>query len=113
MKAVPRGINATAIANIRRLFDWELGFFTSWRPVYERQLSMAGAMRRAGVKFLAGTDTFNAYCFPGFSVHDELELLVRAGLTPMQVIVSATKSGAKLSLGPAGIGVEDISQVAP
>ena len=81
--------------NIRRLFDWELGFFTSYRPVYERQLSMAGAMRRAGVKFLAGTDTFNAYCFPGFSVHDELELFVRAGFTPLEALQSATLNPAR------------------
>ncbi|HEX6185808.1 MAG TPA: amidohydrolase family protein [Pyrinomonadaceae bacterium] len=80
---------------IRRLFDWELGFFTSYRPVYERQLLMAGAMRRAGVKFLAGTDTFNAYCFPGFSVHDELELFVRAGFTPLEALQTATLNPAR------------------
>lgn len=40
---------------------------------------MVGAMRRAGVKLLAGTDTPNPYCFPGFSLHDELALLVEAG----------------------------------
>ena len=39
-------------------------------------------MHRAGVKILAGTDTYNAYCFPGFSVHDELELFVEAGMSP-------------------------------
>ena len=81
--------------NIRRLFDWELGFFNSYRPVYERQLLMAGAMRRAGVKFLAGTDTFNAYCFPGFSVHDELELFVRAGFTPLEALQTATLNPAR------------------
>lgn len=82
-------------ADIRRLFDWELGFFKSYRPVYERQLSTAGAMRRAGVKFLAGTDTYNAYCFPGFSLHDELELFVRAGFTPLEALQTATLNPAE------------------
>jgi len=81
--------------NIRRLFDWVLGFFTSYQPVYERQLLTTGAMHRAGVKFLAGTDTFNAYCFPGFSVHDELELFVQAGFTPLEALQTATLNPAK------------------
>ena len=37
---------------------------------------MVGAMQRAGVGVLAGTDTGNPYCFPGFSLHDELGWLV-------------------------------------
>ena len=82
-------------ANIRRLFDWELGLFTSYQPVYERLLLTAGAMHRAGVKVLAGTDTFNAYCFPGFSVHDELELFVQAGFTPLEALQTATLNPAK------------------
>jgi hypothetical protein len=36
-------------------------------------------MRRAGVRFMCGTDLGNEYIYPGFSVHDELRLLVDAG----------------------------------
>jgi imidazolonepropionase-like amidohydrolase len=39
---------------------------------------------------LAGTDVLNPFCFPGFSLHDELALLVEAGLTPMQALQTAT-----------------------
>ena len=81
--------------NIRGIFDWELGFFTSYKPVYERLLLTTGAMHRAGVKVLAGTDTFNAYCFPGFSVHDELELFVQAGFTPLEALQTATLNPAR------------------
>ena len=56
---------------------------------------MVGAMERAGVEMLAGTDTLNPYCFPGFSLHDELALLVEAGLTPMQALQSATRNPAR------------------
>src|SRR5262249_31783132 len=37
----------------------------------------------------------NPYCFPGFSLHDELSSLVRAGLTPMQALQAATLNAAR------------------
>ncbi len=52
-------------------------------------------MNRAGVRFLAGTDTGNPYCFPGFSLHDELALLVEAGLTPLEALQAATVNAAE------------------
>jgi imidazolonepropionase-like amidohydrolase len=53
-------------------------------------------MSRAGVPIVAGTDTLNPYCFPGFSLHDELRLLVEAGLSPMQALQAATINVARL-----------------
>jgi imidazolonepropionase-like amidohydrolase len=82
-------------ASIRQIFVWELGFFNSYGPVYKQMLLMTGAMHRAGVKVLAGTDTFNAYCFPGFSLHDELELFVKAGFTPLEALQTATLNPAR------------------
>ncbi|MEK6325324.1 MAG: amidohydrolase family protein [Acidobacteriota bacterium] len=70
--------------------DFELA-----RLVYKRQVEVVGAMRRAGVEFLAGTDALNPYCFPGFSLHDELVLLVNAGLTPMEALQAATLNPAR------------------
>jgi imidazolonepropionase-like amidohydrolase len=57
-------------------------------------LARTGEMRRAGVRLLVGTDAPLPYVVPGFSVHDELELLVRAGLTPMQALQAATREPA-------------------
>jgi len=54
-----------------------------------------GAMRRAGVELMAGTDVGFPYIFPGSSLHDELTLLVEAGLTPMQALQTATRNPAK------------------
>ena len=45
--------------------------------------------------FLAGTDTPNPYTYPGFSLHDELELLVSAGFSPMQALQTATLRAAQ------------------
>jgi imidazolonepropionase-like amidohydrolase len=52
-------------------------------------------MQKAGVQLLAGTDTGNPFCFPGFSLHEELALLVIAGLTPVEALRSATLNPAR------------------
>jgi imidazolonepropionase-like amidohydrolase len=53
------------------------------------------AMQRAGVILLAGTDLAGRGIYPGFSLHDELALLVAAGLTPLEAIQSATLNPAR------------------
>ena len=40
--------------------------------------------------FLAGSDGPDPYLVPGFSLHDELELLVKADFTPQQALLTAT-----------------------
>lgn len=79
------------------------------KKLYRKQLELVGAMQRAGVGILAGTDMGNPYVFPGFSLHDELELMVEAGLTPMQALQTATLNPARYlgkeeQLGTIGVG---------
>jgi imidazolonepropionase-like amidohydrolase len=52
-------------------------------------------MQRQGVGILAGTDEVSPLVAPGFSLHDELELLVEAGLTTMQALQTATLNPAR------------------
>ncbi len=62
----------------------------------QMELDMTLAMFQAGVPFMAGTDTAaGVHVFPGFSLHDELGLFVRAGLTPMQALQTATLNPAR------------------
>jgi imidazolonepropionase-like amidohydrolase len=61
-----------------------------FRRMYELRKSFIPRMAAAGVPILAGTDTTNPYCLPGFGMHDELELLVSTGLTPLQALQAAT-----------------------
>lgn len=70
--------------------DFELS-----KSVYKKHTELVAPMRRAGVEFLAGTDVLNPYCFPGFSLHDELTLLVEAGLSPMEALQAATLNPAR------------------
>lgn len=61
------------------------------------------AMHKAGVKIAVGTDAGGpvGYNFQGYNTIREMELLVESGLTPMDVLVAATRTGAEL------IGVAD------
>lgn len=65
------------------------------RKVFKKEVEIVGAMQRAGVQLLAGTDTGNPFCFPGFSLHDELALMVIGGLTPSESLRAATLNPAK------------------
>jgi imidazolonepropionase-like amidohydrolase len=63
---------------------------------FQMELDMTLAMFRAGVPFMAGTDTAaGVHVFPGFSLHQELALFVQAGLTPMQALQTATRNPAE------------------
>ena len=62
---------------------------------FEESLKIVGLMYRAGVPLLAGTDTMNPQCYPGFGIHDELALLVDAGLSPMAAIQTSTRNAAQ------------------
>ena len=61
----------------------------------QASLRIVGKMNAAGVPIMAGTDTTAPFVFPGSSLHEELALLVQAGLTPMQALQAATKLSAE------------------
>lgn len=65
----------------------------NWR-LFQKELQLVGAMQRAGVPFLTGTDLSIPYVFAGFSLHDELSLLVETGFTPMEALQAATRNPA-------------------
>ncbi|MDX8144354.1 amidohydrolase family protein [Lentzea sp. BCCO 10_0061] len=76
----------------------------NWAPVTEqeirqqveflrRRMDQVAEMHAHGVEVLAGTDAGNPYTFPGFSLHDELELLVEAGLPPKAALKAGTRGG--------------------
>jgi len=69
-------------------------FANSRRERYLFELSLIGKMNEKGVKFIAGTDFPNPYVFPGFSLHDELSLMVKGGMPTQDVLRSATLNAA-------------------
>ena len=73
-----------------RFRRWRPAEFELHRQIFSADKKMVGSMVRAGVPLLAGTDAMNPFCMPGFSLHDELGLLVESGLTPLAALQSAT-----------------------
>jgi imidazolonepropionase-like amidohydrolase len=68
---------------------------------FQRFTEITRVVHRGGVRFLVGTDLGGKYIFPGSSVHDELSLFVKAGLTPLEALQAATGNAA------AALGIED------
>ena len=64
------------------------------KRLFQKELELVGAMHRAGVPLMTGTDLSIPYTFAGFSLHDELGLFVQAGLTPMEALQAATRNPA-------------------
>ena len=62
------------------------------RLVMETLLTIIGALHRAGVPIVPGTDVG----VPGHTLHRELELYVKAGMTPMEAIQAATFTPARV-----------------
>ena len=64
------------------------------RVLFQRFFRLVRLMQREGVPILAGSDLGERNVYPGFSLHDELSLLVDAGLTPMEALQTATRNAA-------------------
>jgi hypothetical protein len=62
----------------------------TYRASYARMIEFVGRMHAAGVPMVAGTDNI-----AGFALHRELELYVKAGMTPGEAIRIATETGAR------------------
>src|SRR5205823_14953176 len=83
------------------------------REYFAQNLQMTGKMHRAGVPFMAGTDTAaGIYIMPGFSLHDELANFVEAGFTPMESLQTATSNPAKFLGMEASMGSVEAGKIA-
>jgi hypothetical protein len=72
---------------------------------FEEMMRITREAHEAGVRFLAGTDSGGPYLYYGFSLHDELGLLVDAGFTPLQALRAATRDAAEF------LGLEDTGTI--
>ena len=74
---------------------------------YQETLKGVKLAQQLGVQLLAGTDVVAPWTYPGFSLHDELGLLVEAGLTPLEALRTATINPAQF------FGFKDMGEIAP
>jgi imidazolonepropionase-like amidohydrolase len=66
----------------------------SERQDFERAMRNTRKLAAGGVVIGVGSDGGSTLDFPGLMTHREVELLVEAGLSPMDAIVAATRNGA-------------------
>jgi hypothetical protein len=79
---------------------------------YRKGLELTNAAYRAGVPVMLGTDAGDSYVFPGASVHDELEELVKAGLSPAEALKAATLAGIEYLGRTADLGTLEAGKLA-
>lgn len=89
-------------------------FMTNYKkaidPNGKKQFQMAmrnfKKLSDAGVRIGFGTDSGTALRWPGYFQHRELELMVEAGMTPIQAITAATKTSSEI------LGINDLGTLA-
>jgi len=95
------------VAALLQRSGWRAPEFAAFRRSRARQNQFVREFRAAGGMVAAGTDAANPLLVPGASLHEELALLVAAGLTPIDAITAATRHGAQL------LGADSLGMVAP
>ncbi len=82
------------------------------KAFFARHEQIVGAMHRAGVGLLVGTDVSNPWVYWGFSLHDELANFVESGLTPMEALQAATVEPARFLGATDSLGTLERGKVA-
>jgi len=91
--------NAQSVRSVPSLLQrtgWKSADFEAFRRSRRRQDQFVREYKRAGGAIVAGSDAANQLLIPGYSLHEEMSLLVDAGLTPLEAITAATRRGAQL-----------------
>jgi imidazolonepropionase-like amidohydrolase len=86
---------------------WTVDDFAALRRARPPQDLFLRQFQSAGGRIAAGTDASNQLLIPGYSEHEEMALLVGAGLTPRDALLAATRNGALL------LGVDSLGLIAP
>lgn len=108
MEDVPAA--ATGVRDVRGLLrraGWRAADLQAFRRARARQNQFVREFKRAGGLIAAGSDAANQLLVPGFSLHEEMSLLVAAGLTPLEAITAATRKGAEL------LRADSLGRIAP
>ena len=97
MEDVPdNAASVRGVPSLLRRTGWQARDFEAFRRSRRRQDQFVREYRRAGGPIAAGSDAANQLIIPGYSLHEELALLVAAGLTPVEAITAATRRNAQL-----------------
>src|SRR3989449_2225183 len=95
------------VQGLLRRAGWRAPELKAFRRSRARQDQFVREFKRAGGLIAAGSDAANQLLVPGLSLHEELSLLVGAGLTPLEALTAATRKGAEL------IHADSLGRIAP
>jgi len=97
MEDVPDNTQSVrSVPGLLQRTGWRAADFDAFRRSRRRQDQFVREYKRAGGAIAAGSDAANQLLIPGYSLHEEMSLLVAAGLTPLEAITAATRRGAQL-----------------
>jgi imidazolonepropionase-like amidohydrolase len=75
--------------------DWTAEEFDRAQAAWPKLLALVARMQREGVRLTTGSDLASPWVIPGVGLHQELALLVSAGIAPVDVLRMATRNGAE------------------
>lgn len=75
--------------------DWTTADYTRGKRLWPKAAELVRRYHEAGVLLSAGSDLPVPWVIPGVGLHEELELLVAAGIPPLDVLRIATRNGAE------------------
>lgn len=104
--APPRSV-VHDVGGLLRRSGWRPSDFAAFRRARARQDQFVREYKRAGGLVVAGSDAANQLLVPGAALHDELALLVQAGLSRLEAITAATRHAAQL------LAADSLGVVAP
>ncbi len=88
------------LENWKTTFNFNLGWkakdYEIAHKVWPKVEQLVRMLHKNGIMLTAGTDANNPYMVPGFSYHQELQLLKKCGLSNQEVLKIAIINGAKL-----------------
>ena len=91
------GIKKTYEGRINSAFSASTEFVAMRKKLDSTFVFLTGQLHKNKVGILAGSDcgAYNSYIYPGISLHNELEALVGAGLSPLEALKTSSQNGAK------------------
>jgi imidazolonepropionase-like amidohydrolase len=92
---IGKGLQATYAWRVERAAKDDAAAIVRRHAVYEKNASLVPMLQNAGVSILAGTDAgfLNSFNYPGIGLHDELQIYVDAGLSPLHALQASVING--------------------
>ena len=85
-------------------------------PVFQSLILEEGydlkKLKEKGCNLVVGTDTGNDFVFPGYSVHEEMQLLEMGGFDPLDIIKMTTLNGSKMLGTQDSLGSIEVGKIA-